>query len=198
MSAATALPPALQFGWHDWLQLFLHFAALSLLQVGGAITIAADLHRRFVVEHGWLADAQFANSIALAQAAPGPNVLFIGLVGWHVGLNAGGSGWAALGLVLALLGTLLPSSTLTLLATRWAHRHREARGVRAFKQGMAPLVVGMMLAAAVVLERAFGDIASNWRLWGLSAACAVLMWRTKLHLLWMLGAGAVLGALGWV
>ena len=185
-------------GWADWLQLLGHFAALSLLSVGGAITVASDLHRRLVIDHQWLSDGQFTASVALAQAAPGPNVLFIGLVGWHVGLNAGGYASATLGLFLSLLGALLPSSVLTLAATRWARRHREDRAVRAFKQGMAPLVIGMMLATAAVLDLASGPALQHLPIWALSAAAAWAVWATGVHLLWLLAAGALLGALGWV
>jgi chromate transport protein ChrA len=117
--------------------------------VGGAIATAPDMHRFLVERQGWLTDLQFNASIAIAQAAPGPNVLFIALLGWNVGINAGGAGrgWlgqlALLGMVLCMVGIMLPSTTLTWLATRWGHRNRERRSVRAFKQGMAPVVIGL-------------------------------------------------------
>jgi hypothetical protein len=88
--------------------------------------------------------------------------------------------------------------TLTWLATRWGHRNRERRSVRAFKQGMAPVVIGLLLATAWVLGSAHGNPATDWPLWLLALVCALLVWRTKLHLLWLLGAGALLGALGLV
>ena len=81
---------AIQLSASDWLSLFNHFASLSLLAVGGAITVAPDMHRFLVEETHWLSDAQFTSSIALAQASPGPNVLFVALMGWNLGLNAGG------------------------------------------------------------------------------------------------------------
>ena len=71
-----------------WLQLFGHFAMLSLLAIGGAITTVPEIHRYIVGQRGWLDDVSFSGSIALAQAAPGPNVLFVALMGWNVGLNA--------------------------------------------------------------------------------------------------------------
>ena len=187
----------------DWLNLFLYFLSISLLAVGGAIATAPDMHRFLVERQGWLTELQFNTSIVLAQAAPGPNVLFIALLGWNLGLNAGGAtplAWAfcALGVALCMLGVLLPSCVLTWAATRWAHRNRERRSVRAFKQGMAPLVIGLILATAWVLARAHGDVARDWPLWLLSAATTLLVWRTRIHLLWLLGAGALLGALGWV
>lgn len=180
----------------DWLQFFLHFLSLSLLSIGGAITTAPEMHRFLVDQQHWMSDAQFNASIAIAQAAPGPNVLFVALMGWHVGLNAGGVGLGLLGVALTMLGILLPSTTLTYLAARWGHRNRERRAVRAFKQGLAPIVIGLLLSAGWVLSRAHGDPAQDWPLWLLTAAITVLVWQTRLHLLWLLAAGALLGWFG--
>ena len=182
----------------DWMGFALHLLALSLLAVGGAIAVAPDMHRYLVVQQGWLTDAQFASSIALAQAAPGPNVLFVALLGWNVGWQAQGAGSAALGLGIALGAMLLPSSLLTLAITRWLHRHRDDRAVRAFKQGMAPVVVGLLLATAWILATAQLGPQGGAPLGALAAAVTLLVWRTRVHLLWMLAAGALLGALGWV
>ena len=197
MNHAIALQPL------DWLNLFFYYISISLLAVGGAIATAPDMHRFLVERQGWLTDLQFNASIAIAQAAPGPNVLFIALLGWNVGINAGGAGpagWAsgALGMVLSIVGIMPPSTTLTWLATRWGHRNRERRSVRAFKQGMAPVVIGLLLATAWLLGSAHSNPATDWALWLLTAVCALLVWRTRLHLLWLLGAGALLGALGLV
>ena len=190
----------------DWLALLSHFFSLSLLAIGGAITTAPDLHRYLVDQRHWLSDGQFGSSIALAQAAPGPNVLFIALLGWNVGMNAGGgssagtSAWpyAALGVLLAMIGILLPSTTLTFTAARWGHQNRELRAVRAFKQGMAPIVIALLIATAWILAASHGSLVKNWPLWLLSAVTTVLVWRTRLHMLWLLGAGGLLGWFGWV
>ena len=182
----------------DWLQLFVHYLMLSLLSIGGAITTAPDMHRYLVDERHWLTDPQFSASVAIAQAAPGPNVLFVALMGWNVGLNAGGLSTAALGVVLALVGILLPSTTLTYFATRWGHRNRARRDVRAFKQGMAPVVVGLLIATGWVLATGASYNLHDWPLWAVTAVTAVIVWRSKIHLLWLLGAGAVLGWFGLV
>jgi chromate transporter len=190
----------------DWLAVFSHFASLSLLAVGGAITTAPDMHRYLVTQQAWLSDTQFTASIALSQAAPGPNVLFIALQGWNLGLNAGGgaaAGWQAwglalLGVVVSMTATLLPSSVLTYTATRWAHHNRELRAVRAFKAGMAPIVIALLIATGWLLTAAHDQPASDWPLYLLTAAATLLVWRTRIHLLWLIGAGALLGASGWV
>jgi chromate transporter len=188
----------------DWWALLAQFLSLSLLAVGGAITTAPDMHRYLVTQQHWLSEAQFSSSIALAQAAPGPNVLFIALFGWQVGLNAASASglpiWASalLGVSISMLGTLLPSTILAVSVARWGHRNRERRVVRAFKQGMAPLVVGILLATGVILATNQGNSAVHWPLWLLTAVTTLLVWRTRIHLLWLLGAGAVLGGSGWV
>lgn len=190
----------------DWAQLLLFHLSLSLLAVGGAITLAPDLHRWLVSEQGWLTEAQFTQSMALAQAAPGPNVLFVAMMGWNVGLRSAGpdaAAWlatfmGAIGSSVCLLGVMTPSSILTLIATRWCQRHRERLTVQAFRQGLAPIVVGLLLATSWLLGRSGGQVAQDGRLWLLTLVCALLVWRTRLHMLWLLAAGAMLGIMGWV
>ena len=197
---------SLHFEAIDWLVLFGHFLSLSLLAVGGAITTAPDMHRFLVDEHNWLTDMQFNSSIALAQAAPGPNVLFVALMAWNVGLNAGGGAlagphawWPALGgALLAMLGTMLPSATLTYFAAQWGHRNRHRLGVRVFKAGMAPIVIALLIATGWLITSAHDDPAKDWRLWLLTAIGSVVVLRTRIHILWLIGAGAMLGALGWI
>jgi chromate transporter len=190
----------------DWLALFQHFASLSLLAVGGVISTLPEMHRYLVDESAWLTDAQFVSSIALAQAAPGPNVLFVALIGWNVGLNVesqaptpGGIPWMALlGMTASMAGTMLPSSILAYRAGQWIHRNRDRRAVRGFRAGMAPIVISLMLSTAWLLTSAHDEPSQDWSLWLTTALSALLMWRTRLHILWLLGAGAVLGAFGLV
>lgn len=184
--------------WSDWAQLFLQYLSLSLLSIGGAISTAPEMHRYLVDERHWLTDPQFNASIAIAQAAPGPNVLFVALMGWHVGLNTGSTMMGLFGVLVTMLGILLPSTTLTYLAASWGHRNRTLLAVRAFKQGMAPIVIGLLVATGWILAGASGNAGERWRLWLLTGVVALIIWRTRLHLLWLLGAGAMLGWFGLV
>ena len=168
------------------LALFAHFLLLSLLAIGGAITVAPDMHRVLVDQMGLLTDAQFNSSIAIAQASPGPNVLFVAVMGYQ---GAGLAGTAA-----TLAGIMLPSTTLALAAARWGHARRHWRGVQAFKAGMAPIVIALMFATGWILSSG----TPGWRHVLLTVAAAMLVWRTRIHLLFLIGLGAVLGALGWV
>lgn len=182
--------------WSDWVQLFVQYLSLSLLSVGGAITTAPEMHRYLVDEHRWLTDPQFNASIAIAQAAPGPNILFVALMGWHVGINTGSIAMGLFGVLVTMLGILLPSTTLTYLTAQWGHRNRGLRAVRAFKQGLAPIVIALLISTGWILTSANDNAAEDWRLWLLTLVAALVIWRTRLPLLWMLGAGALLGWFG--
>jgi len=182
---------ALLFGTHGLdggvlMSLFLHFGMLSLLAIGGAITTAPDMQRYVVGEHGWLTDAQFTSSVAIAQAAPGPNVLFVAVVGWNI---AGLAGVAA-----TLAGSLLPSATVALAASRYGNRNRESRAIRAFSAGMAPLTLGLLLATGWVLTAPMRDSAGAMLLVPFTVA---LLIKTKISPIWLVAVGAVVGALGW-
>jgi len=197
----SAAPDSLHLvlAWSDWLNLFGHFLLLSMMSIGGAISTTSEMHRFLVEQHHWLSQDQFNGAIALAQAAPGPNVLFVALMGWHVGMNAGSTGAALLGVAVSMVGIMAPSTVITYTAARWGHRNRELRGVRAFKQGMAPVVIALLLSTAWILATPAGTgNAPPWPAWLLAIAAGLVIWRTRVHLLWVLAAGALLGALGFI
>ena len=175
----------------DLLGLFAHFLVLSLLAVGGAITTAPDMHRYVVDEHQWISDAQFSASVAIAQAAPGPNVLFVAVIGWNVA--------GPMGALATMSGTLLPSTALTLVATRWGTSRRETRSMRAFTAGLTPLTIGLLVATGWVLARPYvGDDLGAFGAIGLIVVAIVVMMRTRISPMWLVGLGALVGALGWV
>lgn len=191
--------PHLVLSWPDWLNLFGHYLLLSAMSLGGAISTSSEMHRFLVEQHHWLSQDQFNQSITLAQAAPGPNVLFVALMGWHVGMNAGSTGAALFGVLVTMVGIMTPSTAITYIAARWGHRNRDLRAVRAFKQGMAPVVIALLLSTAWILGSSSGGGGpADWRLWLLSVAACLLIWRTRIHLLWLLAVGAALGASGLV
>lgn len=171
--------------------LFLHFLVLSPMSIGGAITTVPEMHRFLVDQTGWLTETEFTTSIALAQAAPGPNILFVAVLGWNV---AGLAGAAA-----AMAGIMLPSTLLTLAATRWARANREHIAVRAFSAGMMPLTLGLIIATGWLLALPFLRVDEHrWSTLALIAATVVLTLKTRLGLVWMVLGGGVLGALGLV
>jgi hypothetical protein len=101
------------------LEVTLYFCFLSLLTVGGGLTVSSDMNRFLVTEKGYLTHAQFTESIALAQAAPGPNILFVALLGWQVG--------GLPGAILLQIAIVLPSSLLAYYANRWRTGRRTSQ-----------------------------------------------------------------------
>ncbi|MDQ6628726.1 MAG: chromate transporter [Pseudomonadota bacterium] len=171
--------------------LFSHFLVLSLLAVGGAITTAPEMSRYVVAEQHWLSDAQFTSSIAIAQAAPGPNVLFVAVIGWNVA--------GPIGALATMTGILLPSTALSLWASRWGTRRRETRGVRAFTIGLTPIVIGLLFSTGWILATPYVGEATH-RLGALALIVLTLlaMLLTRLSPMWLIGVGAVVGGSGLV
>jgi len=168
----------------DWFGVLAQFLLLSLLSIGGAISTAPEMHRYLVDQHHWLTNEQFSAMVAIAQAAPGPNLLFVAVLGWGIG--------GALGMVVTMIGILLPSTTLTLAAARWGEARRHTRGVQAFVTGLAPLTVGLVLSSGFLLGKpAYGN---PWLLATMVVTVVVCV-RWKISPLWLIAAGGLVGAL---
>ena len=165
----------------DLAQMFAHFISLSMLAVGGAISAAPEMHR-FMVGNGWIDDTQFSASIAIAQASPGPNILFVTLIGLHAG--------GAAGALATTVGMLLPSSVFALATFRWTEHRHQLPWVKAFRAGMAPITIGLVLATGWILAQANLDAPL---LLAVTASGAVLLVTTRVNPLWVIAAGAVIG-----
>ncbi|MEI7445449.1 MAG: chromate transporter [Burkholderiales bacterium] len=170
----------------DLLDLFLHFASLSLLAIGGALATSPEMQRHLVDERGWVTVTQFNDAIAIAQAAPGPNILFVTLLGWQVGGTAGA--------LAATVGQLLPSSLATLWGWRWKRAREDAPIVAAIRLGLSPIAIGLTASAGWVIASSANG--ADPALWAVTAVAALVVWRTRINLLWLIGSGALLGALG--
>jgi chromate transporter len=169
-----------------WLALAPHLLLLSLLQIGGALAIAPDLHRLLVERGALLTDAQFTASIAIAQASPGPNALYVAILGYQAA-GLGGS-------ILTMAAVLAPSSALALAVGRWGRSREEWRALLAFKAGMAPISIALLGSTSWIIV----SDAPGWRHVLLAAVAAAIVWRTRVHILWLIAAGAIVGAAGWV
>jgi chromate transporter len=169
-----------------WAVLLCQILLLSLAQIGGALAIAPDLHRLVVERLALLTDAQFAASVAIAQASPGPNTLYVAVLGFQAAGLAGA--------VATQAAVLLPSSILAIAVGRWGRVSPEARAVLAFKAGMAPITIALLAVTSWIIVAE----TPGWRHVLLAATAAVAVWRTRVHILWFMAAGAIAGALGWI
>jgi chromate transporter len=161
--------------------LLLEFTPLSLLSIGGGQSVLADVQRIVVDQHHWLTRSQFLDDFAISRASPGPNLLMIPLVGWHVaGLP---------GAVAAAVGMFLPSSLLFYFAARLWRRHRESHWRVILSKGLTPIAAGLVLAGPFSLLRASEASPLGWSVALLSM---LVLLSTKVHPLAVLGTGAAL------
>lgn len=169
------------------LEIALQFFVLSLLSIGGANAVIPEIQRRVVEMHHWMTDEDFAQLFALSQAAPGPNVLIVSLVGWKVAGVLGG--------VVAMLAMSGPSSLLTYGVAHVWERWRDAPWRIAIQRGLAPVTVGLILSSGYILARTADH---SWGAYAVTGATLLLALGTRLHPLWLLAVAAVLGACGLV
>lgn len=165
-----------------WLALI--YAQLSLLAIGGVSTVLPEMQRQVVDQHQWMGAAEFAALFALAQAAPGPNMLVATLVGWRV---AGLPGALA-----ATLGMIGPSSVLIWFTAGAWHRFRDRPWRHRVQAGLVPVTVGLIMAGAALLVVATSTGAATF---AITLAVATAALATGLHPLMLLLAGAMVGML---
>lgn len=161
------------------------FAELSLLAFGGGNTVLPEMQRQVVDVHGWMTAREFGALFALAQAAPGPNLMIVPLIGWRV------AGWP--GLLASAAAMFGPSSVLTGLALRLWQRFKDRPWRRAAQAGLVPMTVGLVAASAAVIAQASDRTPG---LVAVTLATAAVSLTTRVHPLWVLAGGALASLAG--
>jgi chromate transporter len=161
------------------------FAELSLLAFGGGNTILPEMQRQVVGVHHWMSAQDFSAMFALSQAAPGPNLMIVTLIGWRV------AGW--LGVLVTTVAKFGPSSIITGLTLHGWRRFKDAPWRRIVQAGLVPMTVGLVSASAWLIARASDPV---WSLGIITAGCALITFKTRVHPLWVLAGGALIGLSG--
>jgi len=170
-----------------YLALILNFALFSLMAVGGANSVVPEMHRQAVEVHQWISDRKFSELFAIAQAAPGPNVVFVTLLGYYI---AGLPG--ALITTVAMCG---PTCTIAYFVARVFDRFKSASWRIVIQAGLVPVTIGLIAASALIVARAADRNAMTALI---TAASFALAFWTRITPLAALGVAAVLGLLGLV
>lgn len=165
--------------------LFQQCALLAVVAFGGASALLPELHRVVVEQRQWMDERTFTQLFAIAQAAPGPNLLVFSLIGWQVAGIAGA--------VAATLGFCLPMSLVIFVLFRHWEHFRDAPWRAAIQTGVAPLAVGLVGASGWFIGVAVGLTPGVLIV---IAVTVILMQYRNWHPLWYIGAGALLGGLG--
>ncbi len=164
------------------LQLAIYFAVLSLISVGGIPSVMPEMQRLVVDQENWMSAAQFTQLFAVAQAAPGPNVLVTALIGWHLhGLS---------GAFVALGAFCAPAAVLSYYLGGFWDRMRDAAWRPVFQRALVPVTVGLVLSGGYVLATPQGLV---WQGALIAGGSAAMLYLTRLNPLWLLAGGGVLG-----
>jgi chromate transporter len=168
--------------------LVVQFSIIALLSFGGANAVLPEIHRQTVELGGWTTERQFADMFAISQAIPGPNVMLVTLVGYHVA-----GFWGALVTTLAMCG---PTALLASVLSRTWDRFKDAPWRIAVQSGLVPISVGLVGATAIVLTQhmAVHSIAAG----AIAAATAAVAYWTRWNPLWLIGAAGIAGLSGLV
>ena len=166
------------------LQIAFYFALLSLVSVGGIPSVMPEMQRLVVDVQGWMSAAEYTQLFAIAQAAPGPNVLVTALIGWKVAGFAGG---------LVALGAFCgPAAVLAYSIGGYWDRMRDAPWRKVFQRALVPISVGFIVSGGYVLATPRGI---DWQSALIAGAGAAALYATRLNPLWILASGGVLGFL---
>jgi chromate transporter len=189
--AASCTPMRLNDLGH-LLQVMGTFLGLSLFSLGGGNTLLAEYHHLSVVQYCWLRPAQFADLYALAEAAPGPSSMIVGLLGMGAGWPEG-PGWALLSAYGAEIAILLPSTLLVVAACLSWNRFSHSPWRLAFERAMGPITLGILFAVGVKILRLSDTNAAGFLV---SLVVCVLVLQTRLSPLWLMAVAALLGGFG--
>jgi chromate transporter len=169
-----------------WL-IALNFALLSMIAVGGIGPLIPELHRQAVEVHGWMSSGRFTDLFAIAQGAPGPNILVVSLIGWDVA--------GIPGAIVATVAICGPSCTLAYFVSHIWHRFRAARWRNAIQAGLVPMTIGLVAAGAYILARTAD---TTFVAFAVTVITTVAMYFTKVHPLLFLAGGGALGLAGFL
>lgn len=158
------------------------FTQLSVLAFGGGNSILPEMQHQVVTVHQWMTAEQFSSLFAMAQAAPGPNMMIVPLVGWHVAGPAG--------LLVTSLAKFGPSSIITVYVLKFWQRFKDHPLRARFEKALKPITVGLILVSAWLIADAS---AQNALLILIVILTAILGMFKKVHPLWVMALGAGLG-----
>jgi chromate transporter len=181
------------FRMNTYLHLVTLFVSLSLLSIGGGNAVLPEMHLKTVGVDHWLTNSQFADIFSISQAAPGPSILIVALVGYRAELQVAGVLGGILGGAIATVSMVTPAAALMYVVTVFWQKTHESRLRYAVEKGFAPLTVGLILATALVMSRAADH---DWRAYLLTAACTLIFVFTKINPLIVVAAAGLIGYLG--
>lgn len=137
------------------LQLFFSYLKIGFFGFGGGYAMLSLIQNEVVVRHGWLTGAEFADIVAVSQITPGPIAINSAT---YIGYAVAGV-W---GSIVATFAVCLPAMTLMILITRFFLKLHDNKYLTGVITGMKPVVIGMILSAALLLMFPKSDDEANF------------------------------------
>ena len=171
------------------------FSVAALVTFGGAYAVLPFVTHAAVSTFGWITTEQAIAGLALGETTPGPLILVNTFIGYVAGANAGGTGMALAGAVIATYCTVAPSLLFIILGAPLIDRIPETGRIADALLGVTVAVVGVIGALGVFVGR--NVLISDGRpdpfpCLLAAAAFAALRW-TKLGMLPVIAACALAG-----
>lgn len=127
-------------------QLFYSFLKIGLFGFGGGYAMLSLIQNEVVVEHQWITAEEFTDIVAISQMTPGPISINCAT---YIGYTAsGGSVWGA---ALATIGVCFPPIVLMTIASLFFVKLRKNPYTSRVMRSMRPVIIGLILSAALIL-----------------------------------------------
>ena len=169
------------------LSLFIKLSAFSALAFGGINALLPALYDLSVNQEHWLNTQTFADFFAIAQAAPGPNLMTVTLIGWHVS--------GVIGAIVASIAICWPSSIMVFFLQRYISNLRNPITKKTIQFAASALAVGLVLGSAWDISQQINHSVAAFALTLIAIAVMLL---SRWHPLYLIVIGAVLGVLGFI
>ncbi len=181
------------------------FFYVGLITIGGGQVGITVMQQVLVDQFHLLDDAFFFNMVAISESTPGP-------IGINIATYIGTELYGVWGGFFSTLGEVLPSLICIILIAKFFGSFAEKKGVKAAFSTLRPAVSGVVAVAAVrivilalfiVREGLLLSSPSTWnenlQIYGVSAIfyllCLLLLFRTKIHPVFLVAAGAIFGVI---
>lgn len=123
-----------------YLELFVSFLLIGFTSFGGMSMI--PLINDQMLSHGWMTSQEVADIVAIAEMTPGP-------LGLNCATFAGTRTAGIPGALVASLGVITPSLTVTMLVAMFLAKFKESRLMGEALYGIRPVCIGMIFAVII-------------------------------------------------
>ena len=167
--------------------LFLKLSVFSLFAFGGINALLPTLYDLAVNQEQWINSQTFADYFAIAQAAPGPNLMTVTLIGWNVG--------GIFGAAIATLAIAWPSSIMIYFLQRSINNMQDKDKQKSIQFAAGALAVGLVLSASWQIALQINQSTAAYLL---TIGTIAITFFTRWHPLYLIAIGALLGVLGFI